>query len=127
MARFAIMAGENGTPKGKQVMDKFPEHLIAAKPRMLKDLEPGERCAFPLYAIRVNAERNAFAFSNAELPPPLEDKLEYGEIWLDEKGQYHLSIPNNTKQRWKVDDLRVYEMNSNKWLVPIETISWGAE
>jgi hypothetical protein len=106
-------------------MAKLPETLFAPEKRKLKDLRPGERALFPLYTLKVDEQRNLFASLQAELAPPLEKSVEYGEIWIDDAGRYHIDL-KNTKRIWKPQDLTLFMMGSVPHLVPIETITWSA-
>ena len=104
-------------------MAKLPPELVRPKRRKLADLLPGERSLFPLYAIKIDEEHNAYAVLGTELPPPIDTDLEYGEIWRDESGEYHLLI-KTTRRRWRTEDLRLY-FATKGLIVPMKTLAWS--
>jgi hypothetical protein len=105
-------------------MAKLPETLIEPRKRKLEDLHPCERALFPLYGLMIDEEYNAFASLRTELPPLVEDNREYGEIWRDEHGKYHVDL-KDTKHKWKPKDLTIFTMDSTPRMVSIETITWA--
>jgi hypothetical protein len=106
-------------------MAKLPEALVEKSKRKLKDLRAGERALFPLHALKIDEQRNAFLFVNTDLAPPTEANIEYGEIWVDDAGKYHIDL-KATKRIWKPQDLTLFTMGSGQHLVPVETIAWSA-
>jgi hypothetical protein len=102
-------------------MAKLPEHLIEKKARTLADLQAGERASYPLYGIRIDAEHCVFAMLNADLDQQ-DPKMEYGEIWRDSEGAYHVDL-KGTQRKWKAEDLRIFVMTERPSVVPITTIT----
>ena len=92
-------------------MAKVPEELFKRKPRCVKDLQPGERAQVALCSIVVDFDRNAFIFPAAELAPPFDKQLEYGDIWIDDQGQYHVDL-KNARKGWKPQDLTLWKKAS---------------
>jgi hypothetical protein len=105
-------------------MAKIPEELIKRKQRTVNDLQPGERAKLALCMITVDYDRNAFVFANAELGPPLDDELEYGDIWLDDQGKYHVDL-KDTRRVWQPRDITLFRRNEEYGVKPIESIVWS--
>jgi hypothetical protein len=101
-------------------MAKLPEGMIEKIPRTLAHLQPGERAAFPLYGFILDADHNLVARLGVELDQR-DPKLEYGEIWRDQKGAFHADL-KGTRRRWKPEDLHLYEMSKNPQIVHITSI-----
>lgn len=104
-------------------MAKIPEELFKRKQRTVADLKPGERAEIPLCMIAVDHDRNAYVFPNAELGTQPDENFEYGEIWRDSHGKYHVDL-RETRRIWEPRDLKLY-IKANDGLKPIETIKWS--
>ena len=104
-------------------MAKMPVALVEQPQRTLADLARGEHSLFPLHGVRVDLAGDVFVTLNSDLPPPRDKLLEYGEIWLDEHGKYHLHL-KSTKRKWTPEDLSFYFLTKKPSLVAVESVTW---
>jgi hypothetical protein len=100
---------------------KLPSALIKPTPRKVSDLKPGESSLFPLYVLHVGLDYEVAVNPGTDLPPPIDEKFEYGEIRRDEKGRLHLDL-KHTRHQWRPEDLSGFLKYGSYQLV--ESVTW---
>lgn len=108
------------------IYEKLPEKLLARPHKLVSDLQPGERVQVPLYLIHIGQDLTAYVVLKGEIDLPIRPGSEYGELRVDDQGDFHLTIPPNSAHRWKFSEItKLMGIGSNEdFLAKIATITW---
>jgi hypothetical protein len=73
---------------------RLPETLLKPKPRVLKDLRPGEQISIGFPALKVDPELRCYLNPDAEEVKILPARI---RVRRDAEGKYHVDIPADTR------------------------------